>query len=235
MMMQSLLLMLIMACSLLVAHELPRLLESIPTIADTDMLYNVTISGDGNYVPQPNANNLEIDMTMGKPEEFSNYFPDILSCIDFSDFFSECQSQMLDILAHDINNKRRKTESGCDVSIQHKDVIIIDDDDDADEEDIQDITVFSQEGADDLERHAMTDKTNQEVPMEIDIEANDNMHACIREVPIPIDIEHKQDGIEFNQEGTDADQVNDAVSSIDMFIHDQITEHITSLKKPNED
>jgi len=172
-------------------------------------------------------------MTMGKPlqpEEFSNDFPDIWSCIDFCDFFCECQSQKLDIqdnLAHDINNKRRKMESGCDVSIQHKDVIIIDDDD---EEDIQDRTVFSQEGADDLERHGMTDKTNHN-PMEIDIGANDNMHAVISKVPIPIDVEKKEDRIEFNQEGTDADQVNDAVSMIDMFTHDQITEHIDSLKK----
>ncbi|RHN50387.1 putative histone acetyltransferase chromatin regulator PHD family [Medicago truncatula] len=249
-----------------VAHELPRLPESIPTIADTDMLYNVTISGDGNYVPQQHAHNFEIDMTMGKP----------LQPKDFSDFFSECQSQKLDIkvnLAHDISNKRRKMESGCDVSIQHKDVIIIDDDD---EEDIQDRTVFSQEGGDDLERHGMTDKTNHN-PMEIDIGANDNMHAFISQVPItidveekedrngfnqekidadqvneliikkidadqvndaviskvpiPIDVEQKEDKIGFNQEGTDADQVNDDVSLIDMFTHDQITEHITSLKK----
>ena len=126
--------------------------------------------------------------------------------------FSKCQSQNLDIqdnLAHDVNNKRRKIESGYDVSIQHKDVVIIDDDDDdADEEDIQDRTIFSQEGADDLERHGITDKTN---PMEIDIGANDNMHAVISEVPIPIDVEKKEDRIGFNQEGTDADQVNDAV------------------------
>jgi len=194
---------------------------------------------------------------MGKPEEFSNDFPDIWSCIDFNDFFNECQSQKLDIqdnLAHDINNKRRKIESGCDVSIQHKDVIIIDDDD---EEDIQDRTVFSQEGADDLERHGMTDKTNHN-PMEIDIGANDSMHVVISQVPIPINVEQKEDIIEFNQEGTDADQVNDAVISQvpipidveqkedrigfnqegtdadqvnDSFTHDQIKEHVDSLKK----
>ena len=67
--------------------------------------------------------------------------------------------------------------------------------------------------------------------MEIDIGANANMHAVISKVPIPIDVEKKEDRIEFNQEGTDADQVNDAVSMIDMFTHDQITEHIDSLKK----
>lgn len=31
------------------------------------------------------------------------------------------------------------------------------------------------------------------------------------------DIEHKQDGIEFNQDGTDADQVNDDVSLIELL------------------
>jgi hypothetical protein len=165
---------------------------------------------------------VEIDMTMPKPEEFSNDFPDIWSCIDFNDFFNECQSQKLDIqdnLAHDINNKRRKIESACDVSIQHKDVIIIDDDDDDDDK-----------GADDLERHGMTDKTNHN-PMEIDIGANDYIHAVISQVPIPIDVEKKEDRIGFNKEGTDADQVNELIIKKIDTIHDQITEHITSLKK----
>jgi hypothetical protein len=51
----------------------------------------------------------------------------------------------------------------------------------------------------------------------------ERMTICI---PIPTDIEHKQDGIEFNQEGINADQVNDDVSLIELFTHDQITEQV---------
>jgi len=115
-------------------------------------------------------------------------------------------------------------ESGCDVSFQKKHVIIIIDDDD-DEEDIQGRTVLSQEGADDLERHGMTDKTNHN-PMEIDIGANDNMHAVISQVPIPIDVEKKEDRIGFNQEGTDADQVNELI--IKKIDTDQVNDAVIS-------
>lgn len=66
--------------------------------------------------------------------------------------------------------------------------------------DIQGRVVFSQEGTvaqkiseegKDLEIHGMTDNNS----MEIDIGANDNMHALVSQLPIPIDVEDKQDGI----------------------------------------
>jgi len=44
--------------------------------------------------------------------------------------------------------------------------------------------------------------------MEIDIGANDNMHALISQLPIPIDVEDKQDRIWFNQEGTDSQEIH---------------------------
>lgn len=56
-----------------VAHELPRLPESIPTIADMDMLYNVTISGDGNYVPQQHAHNCTLKLDCDFFSSFNPY------------------------------------------------------------------------------------------------------------------------------------------------------------------
>jgi len=138
-------------------------------------------------------------------------------------------------------------------------LITIDGDDD--EEDIQGRIGFNREGTEakekvsepqvdqekkDLESHVVIDSCKS---MEIDIGSNSNMPALIRKVAIPIDVDDKQNKIGFNQEGTDAkeevsepkpDQVRqtkfsntivDAVSLIDLFTRDQITEHINSLRK----
>ena len=138
-------------------------------------------------------------------------------------------------------------------------LITIDGDDD--EEDIQGRTGFNHEGTDakekvsepkvdqekkDLESHVVIDSCKS---MEIDIGSNSNMPALISKVAITIDVDDKQNKIGFNQEGTDAKEkaseptpdqekqtkfsntIVDAVSLIDLFTHDQITEHINGLRK----
>jgi hypothetical protein len=85
--------------------------------------------------------------------------------------------------------------------------------------------------------------------MDIDIDSNSNMHSLISKVLIPnaLDVEDKQDTTDFNSEGTDAkmevsetkvdqekqtkssNRIDDPVSLIDLFTHDQITKHISSF------
>jgi len=180
------------------------------------------------------VNTSEFSTHDGNTEEFSNNFPDVLSCIDFSEY----QPQKLDI-----NHKRRKImESGCDVSLVNdashdqpihemipskglqaghqisvgidsmptldKDVIIIDDDDD-DEEDIQGRTEFNQKGVNTNRELNIIDDDGEE---KRDLERHGVIDNISMEMDIgansnmhvPIDIQDKQEGIVLNQEGTDA-------------------------------
>ena len=55
------------------SHDLPPLPESIPTCADTDVLYNVTVSGGGSYVPQKHANNCMLKLDCDFFSSFNPY------------------------------------------------------------------------------------------------------------------------------------------------------------------
>ncbi|PNX66959.1 histone acetyltransferase, partial [Trifolium pratense] len=96
----------------------------------------------------------------------------------------------------------------------------------------------------DLESNGVIDSSKS---MEIENGSNSNMHSLISKVPIPIVVEDKQDTTGFNSEGTDAkkedgeervnqekqtkssNRIDEAVSLIDLFTHDQITKHISSF------
>ncbi|CAJ2665963.1 unnamed protein product [Trifolium pratense] len=96
----------------------------------------------------------------------------------------------------------------------------------------------------DLESIGVIDSSKS---MEIENGSNSNMHSLISKVPIPIVVEDKQDTTGFNSEGTDAkkedgeakvnqekqtkssNRIDEAVSLIDLFTHDQITKHISSF------
>ncbi|KAL5080426.1 hypothetical protein RYX36_008847 [Vicia faba] len=114
-----------------------------------------------------------------------------------------------------------------------------------DGEDIQDKTEFWEntkkkvdEPTTDQETHTIVNEIDSGKSMEIDIGSNSIMHALLNKVPIPIDVEDKHDIIGFNQEEkavkrevSEPKVVVDVVSLIDFFTHDQITEHINSLRK----
>ncbi|XP_024640764.1 histone acetyltransferase HAC12 [Medicago truncatula] len=223
------------------------------------------------------VNTSEFSTHDGNTEEFDDNFPDVWSCIDFGEHqpqkldinhkrrkimeygvdVSLVNDASHDQPIHEMIPSKGLQASQISVGIDsmptlEKDVIIIDADDD--EEDIQGRTAFNQKGVNtnreliiidddgeeekDLGRHDIVDN----ISMEMDIGANSNMHA-------PIDVEDKQEGIGFNQEGTDAQKevsepkaeqekqtkstkrINDAVSLIDSFRWKQITEHVSSLRK----
>ncbi|KAI5442611.1 hypothetical protein KIW84_011594 [Lathyrus oleraceus] len=130
-----------------------------------------------------------------------------------------------------------------------------------DGEDIQDTTEFwtntkkkVDEPTTDQETQTKSSNTivneiDRNKSMEIDIGSNSIMCALISKVPIPIDVEDKHDIIGFNQEEKvvkrnvnepkvdqekqlkSSNTTVDVVSLIDIFTHDQITQHINSLRK----
>ncbi|KAL5080438.1 hypothetical protein RYX36_008859 [Vicia faba] len=125
-----------------------------------------------------------------------------------------------------------------------------------DVEDIQDTTEFRtntkkkvDEPTNTKSSNTMVNEMSRDKSMEIDIGSNSIMHSLISKVPILIDVEDKHDIIGFNQEekvvkrkvsGPKVDQEKqlkspnttiDVISLIDFFTHDQITEHINSLRK----
>ncbi|XP_058773259.1 histone acetyltransferase HAC12-like [Vicia villosa] len=100
-----------------------------------------------------------------------------------------------------------------------------------DGEDIQDTTEFWTN----TKKKVDEPTTDQETHTKC---SNTTMHALKSKVPITIDVEDKHDIIGFNQEEkvvkrkvSDPKAVVDVVSLIDFFTHDQITEHINSLRK----
>ncbi|KAK2420251.1 histone acetyltransferase [Trifolium repens] len=136
-------------------------------------------------------------------------------------------------------------------------LIIIDDDDDDDdeEEDIQGITGFNQEGIDakkefgepKTDQENLTESSNTTVN-EINNNVVDSSYSEATQISEEQDFEKdKQDTTDFNSEGTDAkmevsetkvdqekqtkssNRIDDPVSLIDLFTHDQITKHISSF------
>jgi hypothetical protein len=55
------------------SHELSPFPESIPTFSDTDVLYNVTVSGGGSYVPQQHAHNCTLKLDSDFFSSFNHY------------------------------------------------------------------------------------------------------------------------------------------------------------------
>ncbi|XP_058778891.1 histone acetyltransferase HAC12-like [Vicia villosa] len=125
-----------------------------------------------------------------------------------------------------------------------------------DGEGIQDTTEFRTNANKKVDEPTNTKSSNSIVneidsdkSMEIDIGSNSIMHTLISKAPIPIDVEDKHDITGFNQEEKvvkrkvskpKVDQAKqfkssnttvDVISLIDFFTHDQITEHINSLRK----
>ena len=58
------------------SHELPPMPESISTFSDTNMLYNVTVSGGGSCVLEQHAHNCTLKLDC-------DFFPSYLCNIDF--------------------------------------------------------------------------------------------------------------------------------------------------------